>query len=162
MRDTPDVLRKELYNMIDSPTHSRYLLFLEKNSAPISRVLYSTLRQSVCHLSNPQVTLRLKHSTLHRAMLGRTALKRWYTRTCSLRTGQPDDHPPAGGLLHHLLTLTPCGAVLFFSRIQPSPTACTFTSEVSYAARTFLSHPPRMPATDRGTAFSLQSYKKSL
>ena len=37
---------------------------------------------------------------------GRTALNRWYTRTCSLQMGQPDDHPPAGGLLHHLLTLT--------------------------------------------------------
>ena len=32
-------------------------------------------------------------------------------------------------------------AVILFSRIQPSPTAGTFTSGVSCAARTFLSHP---------------------
>ena len=37
---------------------------------------------------------------------GRAALRRWYTRTCSPQLAQPDDHPPAGGLLHHLLTLT--------------------------------------------------------
>ena len=30
-------------------------------------------------------------------------------------------------------------AVVFFCHIQPSPTACIFTSGVSYAARTFLS-----------------------
>ena len=36
----------------------------------------------------------------------RATFKRWYTRTCSFQMAQPDDHPPAGSLLHHLLTLT--------------------------------------------------------
>ena len=77
----------------------------EKSTASISRVLY--LLRGVCHLSTPQVALRLKHSTLHRCLrIGRTALKRWYTRTCSPQMEQPGDRPPAGGLLHHLLTLT--------------------------------------------------------
>ena len=60
---------------------------------------------------------------------------------------QPDDHPPAGSLLHHLLTLTHVWAVIFFSHIQLSPTAGTFTSGVSCAARTFLSCP--MDTSDR-------------
>ena len=63
------------------------------------------------------------------------------TRTCSLQMEQPDDHPPAGGLLHHLLTLTHVWAVILFSHILLSPIAGTFTSGASYAARTFLSCP---------------------
>jgi len=38
--------------------------------------------------------------------LGRAALKQRFTWTCSSWTVQPDDHPPAGSLLHYLLTLT--------------------------------------------------------
>lgn len=38
--------------------------------------------------------------------IGRAALKRRYTRTCSLQSAQPGDRPPAGSLLHYLLTLT--------------------------------------------------------
>ena len=38
--------------------------------------------------------------------IGRATLRRWFTRTCSPQQTQPDDHPSAGGLLHHLLTLT--------------------------------------------------------
>ncbi len=72
---------------------------------------------------------------------GRTALNRWFTRTCSLQMEQPDDHPPAGGLLHHLLPLTHVWAVIFFSHILLSPIAGTFTSGASCAARTFLSCP---------------------
>ena len=59
---------------------------------------------------------------------------------------QPDDHPPAGGLLHHLLTLTiphrgkAGGAVIFFYRHLLSPIASSFGSGMLYAARTFLSH----------------------
>ena len=56
-----------------------------------------------CHLSTPQVTLRLKRSTLHR--IGRTTLRRWFTWTCSIQRAQLDSHLPTGGLLHHLLTL---------------------------------------------------------
>ena len=38
--------------------------------------------------------------------LGRAALKQRFTWTCSSWTAQPSDHPPAGSLLHYLLTLT--------------------------------------------------------
>jgi len=38
----------------------------KESSAPVSRVLYPAMLQGVCHLSTPQVTLRLQHSTLHR------------------------------------------------------------------------------------------------
>ena len=38
--------------------------------------------------------------------VGRTILKQWFTRTCGLQMTQPTDRPVAGGLLHHLLTLT--------------------------------------------------------
>jgi len=63
---------------------------------------------------------------------------------------QPTDHPVAGGLLHHLLTLTPLHeAVIFFFRHQLSPTASTFRSGVPYAARTFLPC-PALSSKDRG------------
>ena len=53
---------------------------------------------------------------------------------------QPADHPTAGGLLHHLLTLTPTReAVLFFCHYLLSPAASIFGSGMSSAARTFLS-----------------------
>jgi len=39
-------------------------------------------------------------------VVGQATLRRWYTWTCSLQSTQPNDHPLAGGLLHHLLTLT--------------------------------------------------------
>ena len=51
------------------------------------------------------------------ALLGRATLCRWFTRTCSSQLAQPDDHPPAGGLLHHLLTLTCRGRRLFSSAL---------------------------------------------
>ena len=96
--------------------------------------------------------------------IGRTILIRWYTRTCSLQRGQPSDHPLAGSLLHHLLTLTSCEAVIFFSPILQSPIAGIFTSGASYAARTFLSYSTLFvkrrlaPATDHDTAFCVQRY----
>ena len=101
-----------------------------------------TFADGVCHLSNPHVTTRLQRSTLHRTTFGRTTLKRWYTRTCSPQMVQPADRPTAGGLLHHLLTLTmPCMAVIFFYQPLPLPTASIFGSGASYAARTFLPYP---------------------
>ena len=65
---------------------------------------------------------------------------RRYTWTCSLQSAQPCDHPQAGGLLHHLLTLTHCWAVILFCRNLLSPIASTFRSGAPYAARTFLWH----------------------
>lgn len=82
----------------------------KESTAPVSRVLYLPLQRGACHLSTLPVTCQLKHSTLHRNPLrgfGRTALNRWFTRTCSLQMEQPDGRPPTGGLLHRLLTLTP-------------------------------------------------------
>ena len=104
-------------------------------------------------------------------VLGRAALRRWYTRTCSPQPAQPSDHPLTGGLLHHLLTLTYPSispykrenqrgkAVVFFCRHILSPISSTFRSEAPYAARTFLSC-REAPATDRNSAFWLQKYKK--
>ena len=52
-------------------------------------------------------------------------------------------------------------AVIFFCLHLRSPTACIFTSGVSCAARTFLSHHQGCQRQSRNTAFSLQSYEKS-
>ena len=89
----------------------------KESTAPISRVLYRF--RGACHLSNPWVTPRLKRSTLRRMSPGPVAwllrpsstragnpLSGRYTWTCSPQRTQPNDHPLAGGLLHHLLTLT--------------------------------------------------------
>ena len=53
---------------------------------------------------------------------------------------QPDDHPPAGGLLHRLLTLTPSqgGGGCFLLHGLLLPIASIFGSGVLCAARTFL------------------------
>ncbi len=108
----------------------------------------------VCHLSTTHVTIRLQHSTLRRishrsAELGRATLRQRFTRTCSPQLAQPVDHPTTGGLLHHLLTLTPDGisaltgvrtwAVIFFCLHLLSPIASIFGSGAPCAARTFLS-----------------------
>ena len=77
--------------------------------------------------------------------VGRATLRRRFTWTCSSRWAQPADHPTAGGLLHHLLTLTRnppqkgMQAVVFFCPYLLSPIACIFTSGTPSAARTFLS-----------------------
>ena len=52
--------------------------------------------------------------------VGRTILKQWFTRTCGLQMTQPTDRPVAGGLLHHLLTLTHLSAGGCF--LLPYPT----------------------------------------
>ena len=125
--------------------------------------------RAFCHLSTTQVALRLQHSTLHRILKGieRDALKRWYTWTCSPQMAQPDDHPSAGGLLHHLLTLTllyiNSMAVVFFYRHLPSPTASIFGSGVPYAARTFLSCAYAQQRQNRDTVSNgMQRYCKFL
>ena len=71
------------------------------SSRPISRVLYPLW--GVCHSSMLCITAQLKRSTLR---LGRAALKRRYTRTCSFQDTRLVRHRTTGGLLPHLLTLT--------------------------------------------------------
>ena len=78
----------------------------KKSSAPVSRVLYPCGRLSFIYYAG-YPTSQAFYPPSCPEELGRTALQRWYTRTCSLQTEQPCDHPQAGGLLHHLLTLTP-------------------------------------------------------
>ena len=108
---------------------------------PISRVLsrsVSTSEPVICLVPGSPRGSSVLPSI---ALLGRATLSRWYTRTCSSQRTQPDDHPPAGGLLHHLLTLAfPGKAVVFFCLSLPSPTASIFRSGMPYAARTFLPH----------------------
>ena len=48
----------------------------------------------------------------------RTTLRQWFTRICNLQMAQPNDRPLAGGLLHHLLTLTLAGGY----SLLPTPT----------------------------------------
>ena len=81
-------------------------------SRPVSRVLCPL--RGVCHSSIPCVATRLKRSTLR---LGRAALKRRFTRTCSLQDTRPVHHCTAGGLLPHLLTLTSERRRLFSSAL---------------------------------------------
>ena len=71
-------------------------------SQSISRVLCPL--RGVCHSSMQCVTTKLKRSTLR---LGRATLKRRFTWTCSLQDTRPVHRCTAGGLLPHLLTLTP-------------------------------------------------------
>ena len=83
-------------------------------------------------------------------IVGRATLKRRFTWTYSLQQVQPDDHPPAGEPLPHLLTLTSQfimhimhihrEAVVFFYPRPLSPMASIFRSGAPCAARTFLSH----------------------
>ena len=55
-------------------------------------------------------------------LLGRATLRRWFTWTCSPQMEQPADRPAAGGLLHHLLTLTLAGG--YFLLPTPAVTNC--------------------------------------
>ena len=63
-----------------------------------------------CHLSNLQVTLQLKRSTLHRSLREASGRQPCHDdgirELAASRRHSPNGHPPAGGLLHHLLTLT--------------------------------------------------------
>ena len=82
---------------------------IKKSSAPISRVPFPL------HQKTEQTSaIYLRHESPHASSIlpsiatkvGRTALKQWFTRTCSLQMAQPTSHLVAGSLLHHLLTLT--------------------------------------------------------
>ena len=124
---------------------------------PISRVLsrsVSTSEPVICLVPGSPRGSSVLPSI---ALLGRATLSRWYTRTCSSQRTQPDDHPPAGGLLHHLLTLAfPGKAVVFFCLSLPSPTASIFRSGTPYAARTF---PRAIDTSDKPRfCFHMQSY----
>lgn len=49
---------------------------------------------------------------------------------------QPDDHPPAGGLLHHLLTLTPDWFQLYLeTRLGGKPAEAVIFFCVAYRRR---------------------------
>ena len=125
--------------------HNNYYLLspnyqLKRKHCPYKPGSVSPERDA-CHLSTPQVTPRLKHSTLRRS----TRLWADNPQPTVYANLQPPDgtalRSPAGWW-----SLTPPShpyhmtvAVVFFSRLQLSPTAGTFTSGVSYAARTFLS-----------------------
>ena len=88
------------------PTHVPE--YQKKGSAPISRVLFrKASHAALCHLSNLQVTLQLKRSTLHRlCRVGRAPSNDGLHELAASSRHSPNDHPSAGGLLHHLLTLT--------------------------------------------------------
>ena len=141
------------------------------NSASVSRVLFLThhywrtsLLPFIYYASRP-ASLAFYPPPYPRKEIGREALKRWYTWTCSPQMVQPDDCPSAGGLLH-----TPSHpyhtqgmAVVFFYRHLPSPTASIFGSGVPYAARTFLSCAQAQQRQNRGTvSIKMQSYCKKL
>ena len=109
-----------------------------------------------CHLSNPYVTTRLKHSTLHRSYgaFGRTTLITMVYMNLQPPEGTARRSP--GGWW----SLTPpshpysnrYGAVVLFCLILLSPTASIFGSGVSCAARTFLSYTNIcVPATSRSS-----------
>ncbi len=134
--------------------------FSEKSSSrTISRVLY--LHPKVRCLSFIQTLCRHKAQCYkppafyppawagypYSAGLHELAAPKMHSRVC---------HHTAGGLLPHLLTLTPCGAVVFFCITQPSRIPSILGSGMPCAARTFLSG-LATAATDRPTA-EMQRY----
>ncbi len=143
------------------PTHVPE--YQKKGSAPISRVLFrKASHAALCHLSNLQVTLQLKRSTLHRlCRVGRAPSNDGLHELAASSRHSPNDHPSAGGLLHHLLTLTGTKpAVVLFCLSLLSPIASIFGSGVPCAARTFLSHILMCQRQSRDTALIiLQKYK---
>ena len=76
----------------------------KQGSAPISRVLSRKASHAVlCHLSNLQVTLQLKRSTLHRlCRVGRAPSNDGLHELAASSRHSPNGHPSAGSLLHHL------------------------------------------------------------
>lgn len=88
------------------------------------------------------------------ASIGRTALRRRFTRTCSLQMAQPDSHLPAGSLLHYLLTLTynECRR-LFSSAISYRHRQLPFSEVECPVLPGLSSRTCMMPAADRGTVF---------
>ena len=105
-------------------------------SQSISRVLCPL--RGVCHSSMQCVTTKLKRSTLR---LGRATLKRRFTWTCSLQDTRPVHRCTAGGLLPHLLTLTPHlkrRGGYFLLRYSAFTDSFLLGSGVLCAARTFL------------------------
>ena len=93
--------------------------------------------------------------------VGRATLRRWYTRTCSLQQAQPNDHPLAGGLLHHLLTLTCSIRSTGGYFLLPSPTVTNSFHFQKWSALCCPDFPlvPKTPATDRGSAFGCKITK---
>ena len=94
----------------------------------------SVPHRGVCHSSIPDVTIGLERSTLR---LGRAALERRYTRTCSLQDARLVHRCTTGGLLPRLLTLTLAGGY-FLLRYSALTNSFLLGSGVLCAARTFL------------------------
>ena len=95
-------------------------------------------------------------------LVGRAILKRRFTRTCSLRTAQPGDRPPAGGLLHRLLTLAvrfACAKADGGCFLLPYPTVA---NSFHFQKRSALCCPDfplaaSPPAADRDTVFQFSA-----
>ena len=130
----------------------------KESNAPVSRVLYPTPPcgrangASVIYLLRrlpggssilPSIAPCEPYPTgRNGCRLGRTALGRWFTRTCSLQTEQPGSRLPTGGLLHRLLTLTP---MIPSRKGIVSKTGRSFSSSVSYRCRQLALSPVERP-----------------
>ena len=120
------------------------IIIKKQDSGHVSRVLFPMPKKAkvLCHLSNLQVTLQLKRSTLHRNSqrnIGREPSDDGIHELAASSRHSPNGHPMAGGLLHHLLTLTFAGGCF----LLPEPTVTNsfyFRKWSPYAARTFLSY----------------------
>ena len=140
-------------------------MFLEKNSEPVSRVLFLSLRAGACHLSTASVTAwslsfhppaRTGRPLFVFAGLHELSTSGVHSTTC---------HHGPGGLLPRLLTLAgkPCGCLGGCSLLHGLTLASLFPlgSGMPCVARTFLSpHVFRGPATGRSTVSRGQRYEK--
>ena len=123
------------------------------NSVSVSRVLFlaKARRLPFIYYAGHPTSLAFYPPSL---LLGRTTLRRWFTWTCSSQMEQPDDHPSAGGLLHHLLTLTLAGG----HSLLPYPAVANcfcFRKWDVLCCPDFPLAPLLMPAADRNTVYYL-------
>lgn len=95
------------------------------------------------------------------ASIGRTALRRRFTRTCSLQMAQHDSRLPPGSLLHYLLTLTHnVYGRLFSSAISYRHRHLPFSEVECPALPGLSSRTCQMPAADRGTVFTMSNTRQ--
>ena len=138
------------------------VMFLEKNSEPVSRVLFLSLRAGACHLSTASVTAwslsfhppaRTGRPLFFFAGLHELSTSGVHSTTC---------HHGPGGLLPRLLTLAgkPCGCLGGCSLLHGLTLASLFPlgSGMPCVARTFLS-PPMGGQRQASPLFRLQRYE---